>query len=104
MANVDILVAEDDAVLRTLYQKKFSVSGYETRIAADGEEAIKMIEQKAPDILLLDIHMPKVDGFQVLQKFPKTTRTYPVILLTNFAEAEFKVKAMELGADDYFVK
>lgn len=100
----DILVAEDDAVLRNLYEKKFLLEGFAVRIASDGEEVIRMIREKAPDLLLLDIHMPKADGFQVLKEFPKKDRTFGVIILTNFGQAEFKLRALELGADDYFVK
>ena len=104
MPKPDILIAEDDAVLRTLYEKKFSLEGFDVRSPADGEEALKALREKAPDLLLLDIHMPKVDGFQILQEFPKLTRKFPIIMLTNFGQAEFKLKALELGADDYFVK
>ncbi len=100
----DILIGEDDAVLRSLYEKKFTLEGMAVRTAEDGEQAIRMLQEKAPDILLLDIHMPKADGFQVLKEFPKATRTFPVIMLTNFDQSEFKLRAMELGADDYFVK
>lgn len=100
----DILVAEDDAVLRSLYEKKFALEGFGTRCAVDGEEVIRMIKEKTPTLLLLDIHMPKVDGFQILREFPKATRAFPIIMLTNFEQAEFKLKALELGADDYFVK
>ena len=104
MAKANILIAEDDLVLRSLYEKKFSMNGYPIRVAADGEEAIKAIEAEKPDLLLLDIHMPKIDGFQILQKYPRATRGFPIILLTNFGEPEYKLRGIELGADDYFVK
>ena len=104
MDKPDILIAEDDAVLRSLYEKKFALEGFGARTASDGEEVLKLLKEKAPSILLLDIHMPKVDGFQVLKEFPRTSRQFPVIMLTNFDQAEFKLRAMELGADDYFVK
>lgn len=104
MDKPDIIVAEDDTVLRTLYEKKFSMEGFAVRSPADGEEALKMLKEKPPALLLLDIHMPKVDGFQILREFPKQNRAFPVIILTNFGQAEFKLKALELGADDYFVK
>ena len=104
MTKTSILVAEDDAVLRSLYEKKFIVEGFSVRTASDGEETEKIIAEQPPDLLLLDIHMPKVDGFQVLQQFPKGKRTFPIIMLTNFDQADFKLRAMELGADDYFVK
>jgi two-component system response regulator PrrA len=104
MAKGSIVIAEDDPVLRNLYVKKFSVAGFSIRTAADGEETVKVIEEEAPDLLILDLHMPKLDGFQVLEKFPKETRSFPVIVLTNFVEERFRSRAEELGADDYFVK
>lgn len=100
----NLLIAEDDAVLRSLYEKKFLLENFEVRSAADGEETVRMIREKSPDLLLLDIHMPKMDGFQVLKEFPKKDRTFKVIMLTNFDQSEFKLRALELGADDYFVK
>lgn len=104
MARGDILIAEDDAVLRNLYVKKFTVAGFSIRTAVDGQEAITAIQQRAPDLLILDIHMPNVDGFTVLEKFPKESRTFPVIVLTNFEEEKYKERGRALGADDYFVK
>jgi two-component system response regulator PrrA len=104
MGKPTLLIAEDDAVLRNLYEKKFSLEGFTVRTAADGEEAMKLINELKPDLLICDIHMPKADGFQVLQNFPKASRQFPVIMLTNFDQAEFKLKALELGANDYFVK
>ncbi len=104
MAKGKILIAEDDAVLRNLYVKKFNMEGYETRTAEDGEQAIALIKAEKPDLLICDIHMPKVDGFQVLKEFPRASRSFPIIMLTNFDQADFKLRAQELGADDYFVK
>jgi DNA-binding response OmpR family regulator len=100
----DILIAEDDPVLRNLYIKKFSVSGYPIRAVEDGEQAVKELEARFPDVLILDIHMPKMDGFQVLEKYPPSVRSFPVIMLTNFADERSKERGKELGADDYFVK
>ena len=104
MSKGDILIAEDDAVLRSLYVKKFTMEGYDVRTAADGEEVIAEIRKRKPSLLICDIHMPKVDGFQVLKEFPRQDRGFPVIMLTNFDQSDFKVRAQELGADDYFVK
>jgi DNA-binding response OmpR family regulator len=104
MPRASILIAEDDPVLRNLYVKKFSVSGFDIRTTEDGEQTVKALEEKKPDLLILDIHMPKMDGFQVMEKFPKATRNYPVILLTNFEEPRYRERGKELGADDYFVK
>src|SRR5690349_7206393 len=104
MAKADILVAEDDPVLRNLYIKKFSVAGYEIRTAEDGEQALKALAEQIPDVLVLDIHMPKVDGFQVLEQYPKDKRTFPVVMLTNFGDEKSRERGKELGVDDYFIK
>ena len=89
MANVDILVAEDDAVLRTLYQKKFSVSGYETRIAADGEEAIKMIGSEKQDLITLDGNLAENGhGINVLKKI----------------DGENWKKTIIISSDEFFLK
>ena len=104
MSKGNILIAEDDAVLRNLYVKKFSTEGYDVRTAEDGEQAVALVHQQKPDLLICDIHMPKMDGFQVLQAFPRQNRGFAVIMLTNFDQSDFKLRAQELGADDYFVK
>ncbi len=103
MAKGTILIAEDDSVLRNLYVKKFTLSGYDIRTAENGQEALNQLAQQAPDVLILDIHMPIVDGLQVLSSLTKE-RPFPVIMLSNFDDSENKRKAQELGADDYFVK
>lgn len=104
MANADILVAEDDAVLREVYTKKFTLSGYNIRTAENGEVAVAEIERKPPDILLLDVNMPVLDGFGVLQKYPRDKRSFPIIMLTNFGDDKNRQRGNELGADDYFIK
>ena len=100
----DILIAEDDEVLRNLYIKKFSVAGFPIRAVEDGEQAVAELNTRFPDVLVLDIHMPKMDGFQVLEKYPPASRPFPVIMLTNFADERSKERGRELGADDYFIK
>ena len=104
MAKGELLIAEDDAVLRNLYLKKFEVTGFSTRTAEDGEQAVTAIQERAPDLLILDLHMPKMDGFQVLERFPKEQRTFPVIILTNFDDPKYRARGGELGVADYFVK
>lgn len=103
MAKGNILIAEDDAVLRNLYVKKFTVAGYAIRTAENGQQALEELAQSVPDVLVLDIHMPIMDGLQVLQQLPKD-HSYPVIMLSNFSDDENQGKAKELGADDFFVK
>ncbi|UPA23053.1 response regulator [Candidatus Peribacteria bacterium] len=104
MSKADILIAEDDPVLRNLYIKKFSVAGYMIRAVEDGEQAVAEIAKQAPQVLVLDIHMPKMDGFQVLEQYPAQSRPFPVIMLTNFADENSRARGKELGADDYFIK
>lgn len=100
----EILIGEDDAVLREVYIKKFTLSGYSIRVATNGEEVLKLINEKMPDILILDIHMPIIDGFSVLEKFPKDNRPFPIIMLTNFGDDKSRQRGKDLGADDFFVK
>ncbi len=104
MPKATILFAEDDEVLRSIYMKKFTGADYAVIPATDGEMAIKLIEQSPPDLLVLDINMPKVDGFQVLEHFPKEKRKFPIILLTNYDSDEIRTRGRGLGADDFFVK
>lgn len=104
MAKADILIAEDDPVLRNLYIKKFTVNGYAIRAVENGEQALAELSRQPPDLAILDVHMPQMDGFQVLEHFPREQRTFPVIMLTNFEDEKSKQRGKELGADDYFVK
>ncbi len=102
----NILIAEDDPVLRDVYVRKFGTSpDFTIRTAANGEEALTMIQQQAPDVLLLDLNMPIIDGFGVLEKYPtKDKRSFKVIVLTNFEDQQNRRKAEEFQVDDYFVK
>lgn len=104
MTKPDILIAEDDPVLRNLYVKKFTVLGFPIQAAEDGEQALSILRTHTPHVLILDIHMPKVDGFQVLERYPKNKRTFPVIMLTNFADEQSRERGRDLGADEYFIK
>ena len=104
MPKPDILVAEDDEVLLSLYEKKFQMQGFSVRKAHDGQQVLDMMREKTPDVLILDIRMPKIDGLQVLQEFPKHGRKFPIIVLTNFNDDLCESRARELGADQYFVK
>lgn len=104
MPKANILIAEDDAVLREVYTKKFTLEGYDIRTAKNGEEALSEIQKKAPDIMIVDINMPVLDGFGVLERCPKEKRSFPIIMLTNFADASNRERGKNLGADDYFIK
>lgn len=105
MAKGTIIIAEDDPALRNLYMKKFGLSGYNLKTCENGEEALQALQTMMPDILLLDIHMPKMDGFTVLQHLPPPgQRPYPVLMLTNFGDPKAFEQGKALGADGFFVK
>lgn len=101
-----VLLVEDEKMLADMYSTKFSMEGFATHTAYDGESGFEMAKQVEPDIILLDIIMPKLDGFAVLKMLrdePATKKT-PVILLTNLGQDEDIKKGKHLGATDYFVK
>lgn len=104
MAKASIVFADDDPLLRNVYLKKFSLLGYDVVPASDGEEALQLIAMKTPDLVVLDIGMPKMNGLQALEKLPPPPRPYPVILLTNFDQEDFRKRGRELGADDFLIK
>lgn len=101
-----ILLVEDDDLLVRLYQRKFALDGYDVRVARDGEEALVAVGKEPPDLILLDIMMPNMDGIDVLKRLKShaETRPIPIVMLTNLsAEADVE-KALELGAAAYLVK
>lgn len=101
-----ILLVEDDEMLHTMYTQKFTKEGYTVKSAYNGAEGVQLAESEKPDIVLLDIIMPKMDGFAALKKMKKNAATagIPVILLTNLGQEEDIRKGKELGAVDYFIK
>jgi len=103
-----ILLVDDDALLVRMYQKKLENDGYEVATAADGDVALTIVGEFKPDLILLDIMMPKVNGLQVLTKLKenKETSNIPVILLTNIGSSnEGDVnRGLELGAVAYLIK
>ena len=103
---IKILVAEDDKFLMKVYQAKLTKAGFEVQIGTDGEEAEKILQTFMPDIILLDLMMPKKDGFEVLKDLKSSVKfkNIPVIVTTNLAQAEDKQKALAMGAKEYIVK
>ena len=104
MAQFKIIIAEDDTVLRDLYLRKFKTDTYDIRTASNGQEALDLVAKDKPDLMLLDINMPVMDGFGVLEKLPRANRSFPVIMLTNFDDQANRDRGKALGVDDYFVK
>lgn len=101
-----ILIVEDDEFLANIYQTKFEIEGFKVFTAGDGEQGLKLACSKAPEIILLDILLPKLDGFAVLEQLKKdpATKNIPVILLTNLGQKEDVQKGLKMGAVDYLIK
>lgn len=101
-----ILVIEDDKFISEVYLTKLSTEGFDTVVVNDGEAGLKEAKKKLPDLILLDIFMPKKGGIEVLRvlKEDEVTRNIPVIMITNATEDEYIDQAMEMGAVDYLVK
>jgi signal transduction histidine kinase len=89
-----------------LLRKRFHSEGYETAEAYDGEEALKRVDEYNPDLIVLDVMMPKIDGYEVCHrlKTDENKKYIPVLMLTAKGEIESKVKGLEIGADDYLAK
>ena len=103
MANEKILVVDDDTNICELLRLYLTKEGYQVTVANDGEEGLEKFNQVKPDMVLLDVMMPKMDGLEVCRRIRKLGNT-PVMMLTAKGETFDKVLGLELGADDYMVK
>ena len=101
-----ILLIEDEAMLSSMYQAKFAKEGIEIEVAGDGEEGLKKAKEGAYKAVLVDIIMPKLDGFAVIKELraDPNYKDTPIILLTNLGQEEDVKKGKDLGASDYLVK
>jgi CheY-like chemotaxis protein len=101
-----VLVAEDDRFLRRACEMSLRQLGFTVLLAKDGEEALAIIASERPDVILLDLLMPKVNGLEVLRalKSAESTRSIPVLILTNSSRAQDVEEIRALGADGYQVK
>lgn len=101
-----ILVIEDDAFLRELLVDKLGTEGYEVHAAADGNEAYEQLAKALPAVIVLDLILPDLNGFDILQRITSDERTknVPVIILSNLDQKEDIDKAMSLGAVDFMIK
>ena len=97
-----ILIVEDDQTISKLIAASLSISGYESVPCFDGNEAVHMVRNEEFDLILLDIMLPGLDGFQVMEKFRETGT--PVIFLTAMGDVSDRVKGLKSGAEDYIVK
>jgi DNA-binding response OmpR family regulator len=104
-----VLIIEDDAVLAEMYQAKFEHEGHEVKTVLSGEQALQALNEYEPELILLDILMPKLNGFHVLKEIKKNqaARYTPIILLTNLEQSELAMDeemARAIGVSDYLVK
>lgn len=101
-----ILIVDDAVDTVELLKKRFHSEGYDTSEAYNGEEALEMVPEYNPDLIVLDVMMPKIDGYEVAKrlKADEKTKYIPVLMLTAKGEVEHKVKGLDIGADDYMAK
>jgi DNA-binding response OmpR family regulator len=99
-----VLLVEDDAVLADGLTRVLAASGMQVELAADGLAADQLLQKSAPAVMVLDIGLPGIDGFEVVRRLRARGSTLPVLLLTARDAVEDRVRGLELGADDYLVK
>ncbi len=101
-----ILIIEDDSFLSEMYLAKFNQSDFQAEVATDGKEGLNKVKSFNPDLILLDIVLPKMDGFEVLKELKKDSelKNIPVVLLTNLGQKNEVEKGLSLGADEYIIK
>ncbi|MGB7416017.1 MAG: response regulator [Thermosynechococcaceae cyanobacterium] len=98
-----ILVVDDESTIRRILATRLTMMGYEVAVAVDGEEALTVFEEQSPDLVVLDIMMPKLNGLQVCEALRKTTAV-PIIILSALGDVGDRIQGLELGADDYLSK
>lgn len=101
-----ILIVEDDEFLRLLLVKKLRNEGFQILEAVDGEDALRKMKENLPELVILDLILPSVDGFQVLErkKEDQEIKNIPVLIVSNLGEKEEVSRSLKLGAIDYIVK
>lgn len=101
-----ILIVEDDVFLSDLYKTKMELEGFKVYTAYDGEKGLELAKKNAPNIILLDLILPKMTGFQVLEKIKEVSaiKDIPVIILTNLSQKSDVDKGLKMGATDYLIK
>jgi len=101
-----ILIVEDDAVLSSMYKTKFELDGFEVVTVANGAEGLETAKKDKFDIIFLDVILPQLDGFAVLEEIKKDSKikNIPVVMLTNLGTQEDMEKGKKMGATDYIVK
>jgi len=98
-----ILIVDDESALRMILTTRLSLAGYEVVSAADGEEALEVFDREDPDLVVLDVMMPKIDGYGVCQTLRQNSDV-PIIMLTALGDVGDRITGLQMGADDYLAK
>jgi two-component system, OmpR family, response regulator RpaB len=98
-----VLIVDDEASIRRILETRLKMVGYDVITAADGEEALESFSKYSPDLIILDVMMPKLDGYGVTREVRKTSEV-PIIILTALGDVSERITGLELGADDYVIK
>ncbi len=103
---VRVLLVEDDAALAQMYRIKLERDGYTVAVAGDGEEALGLLTADLPDLIFLDVRLPRMDGLTFLERLrdDERTRNVPVVIVSNYSEEELVSRGLRLGALEYLVK
>ena len=101
-----VAIIEDDVAIVQMYRTKFEAEGYEVQTAEDGETGLELIDEFTPDVILLDLMMPNMNGLDMLAKLRQTQagKGAKVVVLTNMGDTETATKVYKMAADDYIVK
>ena len=99
-----ILIVDDEAGVRELLKDALKLAGFETQAASDGMSALTLLRSYSPDIMIIDINMPLMDGFELVERLRKTGNEVPVLMLSARADRVDVTRGLTLGADDYVVK
>lgn len=98
-----ILIVDDEPMIRRILSTRLNMAGYDVVLANDGEEALTVFKQESPDLIVLDVMMPKLNGLEVCQELRKST-DIPIIMLTALGDVADRITGLQLGADDYLPK
>jgi two-component system phosphate regulon response regulator PhoB len=103
---IRVLLIEDDRDTLEMYRTRLEKDGYQVRVATDGEEGLALASELLPDIVFLDIRLPKLDGLAVLQRLreQESTASVPVVILSNYGERDLVDRGLKLGALEFLVK
>src|SRR5215469_6752646 len=103
---VRVLLVEDDASLAQMYRVKLERDGYTVEVAGDGEEALARLVDPLPDLIFLDVRLPRMDGLTFLERLRASHRTQnvPVVIVSNYSEEELVSRGLQLGALEYLIK